>query len=246
MPDPETGTPPVEANEPVVTPPETPVETPPESPTLPPETPPVEPPPEVTPEEKRDHDMKSWIGRRDAEMRTEMDRRDQTLLAEIRGMAPGAPITPAEAPDPSLDADAWFEHKLQQRVSTEQDYNSKLITVGTALIGQDEVVKANPEMANEIYQEIQSGRVPIMRNVAPEIAAQIAVTQAKSNILTNRMMKKANPLAGNTPATVPTGGITPPATPSAPAVKLPKMSDLASSAAKRWGMSDEDVAKALE
>jgi len=168
------------------------------------------------------------------------------IIRAVREMIPaGGSPPPAEAPDPSQDADAWFEHKLKEKVTHEQEYNQKLITTGTALISQDEVVKANPEMAEEIYQEIQSGRVPIMRNVAPEMAAQIAVAQAKSNVLTKRIMTKANPLARNTPANVPTGGVTPPAAPAAPAVKVPKLSNLAAAAAKKWGMSNEEVAKAL-
>lgn len=250
MPDPETPeTPPVETpgQEPAVTPPETP----PESPTLPvaeppPETPPAEPPPEMTPEEKRDHDMRSWIGRRDAEIRTEMDRRDQALLAAIQEGRAIPETPPTETPDPSVDADAWLEHKLQQKVTTAQQFNEKLIRTGAAILQQDEMVKADPKLADEIYQEIQSGRVPIMRTLTPEAAADIAIAKAKSNILTKRATIKPNPLAGNTPVTTPVGGITPPAAPAAPAVKVPKMSSLATAAAKRWGMTDEEVAKALK
>ena len=77
------------------------------------------------------------------------------------------------------------------------------------------------------------------------MAADIAITKAKSNILSKRMATKPNPLAANAPVNTPVGGIAPPAAPAAPAAKLPKMSSLATSAAKKWGMSDEEVAKVL-
>lgn len=229
-------------------------ETPPESPTLPtgdvppevpPETPP-EVPPEMSPEERRDHDMRSWIGRRDAEIRTEMDRRDQAILNEIRGIRTGAEVPPAELPDPSIDADAWFAHKTKERETQQVTYNETLIKTGTAILQQDELTRDDPALAQEIYEEVQQGRVLIDRSLRPEVAADVAIAKAKSNILTRRIGKKVNPLEANRPTGVPKGGITPPAAPAAPAAKLPKMSTLATSAAKRWGMSDDEVAKILE
>lgn len=223
---------------------------PPESPVLPPETPPETPPePVMTAEEKRDHDMKSWIGRRDAELKQEMEQREQALLQKIGGLIqqpPGAPVAPVEAPDPSQDADAWFEHKLQAKVTAETTYNNTLIQTGTAIVQQDELVKTDPTLANEIYEEVKSGRVQINRLLPPDVAASVVVATAKANVLTRRMLKKPNPLAGNTPSTAALGSVAPPAAPAAPAVKVPKMSSLASKAAKRWGFSDEEVAETLK
>lgn len=242
----EPGTPPTEepGQEPVI--PE-----PPESPTLPPETPTGEPPAEpMTPEEKRDHDMKSWIGRRDADIKQEMERRDQALLEKIATIlpqqAPGVPAEPAEAPDPSEDANAWLEHKLQEKMSAETNYNNTLIQTGTAIVQQDELVKVDPTLAQEIYDEAQSGRIQVNRALSAEVAAAMVVATAKNNVLTRRLLNKPNPLARNQPATAPLGSVVPPAAPAAPVVKKPKLSPLASQAAKRWGFSDEEVAETLK
>ena len=234
----------VEGNEPVVA-----SETPPAEPPVipeeaPPETPPAEPAPEMSPEEKRDHDMRSWIGRRDAEIRTEIDRQNQAILEEIRGIKAGTG-TPAEAPDPSVDAGAWLDHELKQREGEQTTYQNTLIKTGTALLQQDELVKADPELGQEIYQEIQQGRVLIDRSLPPQTAATLAIASAKSNVLTRRMTKKVNPLAANTPTTVPVSGIAPSAPSPTPTVKLPKMSKLAQETQKRYGMTDEEVAKVL-
>jgi hypothetical protein len=244
MPDPET--PPVETpgQEPVEAP-----ETPPEPPVIPeatpPETPPETPPPEMSPEEKRDHDMRSWIGRRDAEIRAEMERQNQIILNEIQGIKAGPGTPAAEAPDPSVDADAWFIHKTQERENAQIKYNETLVKTGTALLEQDELTRNDPELTQEIFQEIQQGHVVIDRTLAADRAARIALSEAKSNVLTRRILKKTNPLDKNKPVEVPVSGITPPATPPTPPVKLPKMSALATSAAQRWGMTDEEVAKVL-
>lgn len=238
MPEP-TGTPPDEGNEPGAD------KTPVESPVIPEETPP-ETPPEMSPEEKRDHDLRSWIGRRDAEIRTEMEKRNQVILEEIRQIRAGEGIPPAETPDPSLDADAWFEHKLRQKETAQKTYYDTLVKTGTTLLQQDELAKNDPELTQEIYQEIQQGRVIIDQTLPAETAAALAIASAKSNVLTRRITKKTNPLAGNVPSDVPKGGIAPPAAPTKPAVKLPEMSDLVKRKAKEWGYSDEVVAEILK
>lgn len=230
-------------------PPETPLETPPESPVLPPETPVETPPAEapLTPEDEAVlHKMQSWQGRRDVDLRAEMDRRDQALIGQIREMIPAAAAPVVDTPDPATDANAWFEHKLGEKVKSEQDYNQTLISTGQAILNQDPLVKADPKMADEIYQEIQSGRVPVNRQLDAGMAANIAIAQAKANIFTRRMTTPANPLQTNTPATVPVGGVTPPATPPVPAVKVPEMTDMAKQAAARWNYTDKEVAKILK
>jgi len=251
MPEP-TETPPTETpgQEPV-TPTETPTETPAvepgESPTLP-ESTPTEPAPVLSPEEQRHHDTKSWMGRKIAEVKTDITNQNQALLEEIRGMVPQpqpALATPEVAPDPGEDANAWFKYMLKESVGTEQTFNETLITTGVAIIDNDPLVKFEPAIKDEIIQEIQSGRVVINRGLDPGVAAQNAVTEAKSNILTRRATKQVNPLATNTPATEPLGGVAPPATPTTPAVELPPMSDLAKDAMKLWNISPEEAIKIL-
>jgi len=221
-----------------------------ESPVLPEtsaDAPPAETSP-MTPEEKREHDMKSWIGRRDAELRAEIQQGQQTTIEAIRGMMPPpASPPPAEAPDPAMDADAWFEHKLQKKQSDVAQFNETLIRTGAAMLQQDELIKTDPGLANEIYQEVQSGRVQIDRNLPAETAAAVVVATAKSNILSRRVLNKPNPLAGNAAGvTGPVGGVTPPPVPkTVPAQKMPEMSDYAKAYAKRTGMTEAEVIKAL-
>lgn len=213
-----------------------------EEPTLPPGTtePAGEPAapqqePEVSLEEKILHKMQSWVGRR-----------DQQLMESLKGMVqqPAAAVAKA-APDPAENANEWFDYMYQQRVSQVQRYNDTLYKTGTTMIDSDPVVQADAGIKDEIVQEIQSGRVQINRNLDPETAAAVAVSMAKANVLTRRMTQPKNPLAGNKPTGTPKGGIAPPAAAPAPKVKLGKVSGLARSAAKRWGYSDEEMAKVL-
>lgn len=256
MPDP-TSTPPVEPGqepvEPTATPTATPTGTPPvepgqepvESPTLPEPTP-TEPPPPMTPEQQRDHDMKSWIGRRDAELLQKVETNNAALLEQIGQIVPqpAAPTAPV-APDPTEDANAWFKYMLQDAVKGDQTFNETVVKTGTAILQQDELVKTDPTLGKEIYDEISSGRVPINKTLAPEVAASVAVSTAKANILSKRLLTPVNPLGANTPTTEPLGGIAPPAAPPAPPVKLPPMSDLAKDAMKRWNISEEEALKIL-
>lgn len=243
MPEP-TETPPVETpgQEPGA---ETPPESPqlPAEPTTPPETPP-EPPPEAPPkplsEEDILHKTQSWTGRKLAEFKDE-------LIGTIREMMPqggGAP-TP-DAPDPSQDADAWFEHKLTEKVKAEQKYNEKLYKSGMTALEQDPAVQADATLKDEIVQEVQSGRVPINRQFDPQTAANVAVAMAKANILTRRITQPKNPLDGNSPSSVPKGGVTPPETPPTPPVQVPQMSTLAKRMAEKWGYTPEEQAKILK
>lgn len=242
MPEP-TETPPTEptGQEPVIPEPT-------ESPTLPtepPAEPPAEPvaePPAESSEDVLLHKLQSWAGRREKELKEEILGTIQPYLTQN---AP-AEVPPAEAPDPSQDADAWFEHKLQERVSAENQYNDTLIRTGTAIVQQDELVKADQTLANEIYEEVRSGRVAINRRLPAEEAAAAVVAIAKANVLSRRFLKKPNPLEKNQPNTAPVGSVAPPAAPATPTVKVPKMSPLASKAAKRWGFSDEEIAEALK
>ena len=246
----QTGTPPEET--PAGQEPEHPaVELPEEEPTLPPSTeePPAEPeePPLDTIEERILHRLQSWQGRRDAELREEMRRREEALLNRVTEVIPQATAAaPMEEPDPSVDPDRWFEHKLQQKVSEEQKYNQSLINSGQQIMSQDPLIKADPKLADEIYEEVQSGRVVINRQLSPQEAAAFAIAQAKSNVLTKRMMTKANPLENNKPVNTPIGGVKPPAAPASPVVKPPEMSDIAKQAASRWGFSDEELAEILK
>jgi len=88
--------------------------------------------------------------------------------------------------------------------------------------------------------------VPINRNLDPRAAAQYAIAMAKSNILTNRLVQPRNPLEGNTPSSLPKGGVGPPAAPPAPKVKVPEMSDFAKQKAREWGYTDEQMAEVLK
>jgi hypothetical protein len=245
MPEPEaTGTPPAESptlgQEPVVE-----GQQPTESPTLP-ETPSEPSESEMSPEDKILHKMQSWWGRREAELKQEMTKREQAMLEAVRGLQPQSAASVEEAPDPTMDADAWFEHKLQQRVKREQDFNEKLIRAGTAMVQQDELVKANPKLADEVYEEVRSGRVQINRNLPPEQAARVAVIEAKANILSRQILTKPNPLAGNTGITEPVGGIKPPPPKPKATPKMPEMSDYAKAYAEKMGMTPEQVAEALK
>jgi hypothetical protein len=155
--------------------------------------------------------------------------------------------TPAapETIDPTVDADGWLDQRLDAKVAKEQVFNETLINTGVALIDADAAVQIDPTLKDEIIQEIQSGQVVVYRAVDPKMAAQIAVTQAKANILTRRMSTPTNPLEATTPATVPLGGVTPPAAPTKPKVELPPMSDYAKDAMKKWNISPEEAVKIL-
>jgi hypothetical protein len=178
-------------------------------------------------------------------MGRKMAENNQAILDKISQMVPQAPVTPDVAPDPTEDADAWFNYRMNERVNAEQEFNETLITTGVGLIDADEAVKADPTLKQEIIDEIQSGRVVVNRGIDPKIAADNAVTKAKANILTRRMTTPVNPLGNNTPTTEPLGGVTPPAAPAAPKPKLPPMSDLARDAMKRFNISEEEAIEIL-
>lgn len=203
------------------------------------------PTPEMSVEDKILHKLQSWQGRRDAEMREDLERRERAILERLGSGFNQPQALQQPQPDPTEDADAWFEYKLGQKVQAEQSYNTTLYQSGMQMIEQDPLIKTEPALKNDIVQEIQSGRVQINRSLDPQTAAAVAISMAKSNVLTRRMTQPQNPLGGNTPNPTPKGGIAPPAPKQKAGPKLGKVSPLAKRYAKQWGYSDEEMAKVL-
>lgn len=229
-------------------------ETPPEEPTGQepgPEEPPVEEPtleeepqveeppepqePEESLEDKILHKMQSWYGRR-----------EQALMDRIQQMVPQGQQEQAyeqNAPDPSSDADAWLEYKLSKKAATEQKYVQNLYQSGMQYIAQDPAVQADNTLQEEILQEVNSGRVPVNRQMDPQSAAQQAVLIAKANVLTRRMTQPKNPLQNNQPSNTPRGGVKPPEPKGKKPPKVENLSSLTKQKARQWGYSDEELAK---
>ena len=187
------------------------------------------------------HRFQSWQGRRDAELREEFQRQQQALLERISQQQPAA--AQERVPDPSEDADAWFEYKARKIEQSKQDFYTKARRTAAEIITSDPLTAQDPRIGEEIAAQILSGATPLDINLPPQVAAENAVIRAKSNVLTNRMLNRPNPLEKNSPSAVPKGGVRPPAARTKATPKIGKVSDLTMQKAKQWGYSPEDLAR---
>ena len=189
--------------------------------------------------------LRSWVGRRDAQLRQEFQQQMGQLQQGIQALATAAyqktqPATPAEPPDPAQDANAWFDHKLQAHNKQIQDFHNTVGATTAGYIRNDPLVQANPNLGTEIYQEIMSGRIPVKQGVKATDAAEALYISAKANVLQRLMTTRPNPLKGNKGANVPLGTETAP--PAKPTKKVELDADPETiRIAKSWGYTEDRI-----
>ncbi len=221
---------------------------PPDTPPADPQNPPQDPPPPEDPDERVLQKIRSWQGRRDAELLQKIDQRLSSLQQST-----STPTQPHVPEQPTADfyqePATWFKQMREiedrEKAQKTQAYNTTLVNSIQATLAQDTNLNdpANESLKNEIWEEIRKSQVDA--NMDPRFAGPLVVNAARAAVYARRLSQPKNPLQGNQRLNVPVGGTTPSASvppKSAPKVKL---DEHAARLAQKFGMSDEDVAKVL-
>lgn len=214
-------------------------------------------PPQLTPEQREQQleermfqRVASWQGRRDKAL---LDSISQIVAARPNPQAQTPPqpaaidaTTLLEKPEAVLNqfletqAPKVFEKVFHQRTQAEQQFTGDVVRNAAALMDTDPLF-TDLAFGNEVVAEIQRNFGNMRRDVSPEVAAQLLVNSAVTNVY-RKTKSPANGLSENRPAVGPLGGVKPPpfTPPKAPPVKL---SSEAKKLAERFGYKDEDLAK---
>lgn len=226
---------------------------PPAEPTDPPADPqapaqePSEPEPPEDPDERILHKLRSWQGRRDAEL-------IQKIKQEVASVIPRplpTPQTPLEpTADPFTQPKEWFrqmrEIEESERAQKTYVFNQTLVSAIQNTLAQDQSLldPANEDLRNEVMEEIRKASVDM--SMDPRFAGALVVNNARATVYARRLSQPKNPLSGNRKLAVPVGGTQPTATDPTPAKSKVKLDEHAARLAQKLKLSEEKVAKILE
>jgi hypothetical protein len=196
----------------------------------------------------------SWIGRRDKDLLDNIGNLINSRIPKQQYQPPPQPkVDPAALLDnpgealrqmgfvSAADVPRLVHETIGQATAAEQRYNADLIQNAAALMDSDPMF-ADKNLGNAVVNEIQQSFATIDRRLPPQVAAQLLVNGAVTNIARKATMAKSNPLAGNKPVSGPMGTVKPPVAPAAKAKPI-KLSAETAALAKRWNYSQDDLAR---
>ena len=201
----------------------------------------VEPTPEPEPVMTLQQ-VQSWVGRRDAQLRNEFKEGISQILQAVQSR----PTPGEEAPDATTqllnDPEGFMSNFINKQKQVETQKTQAFITSAARIFDSDPDFTDN-KLGMEVIEQMKS--IPMNHNLPPDVAADLVVSKAKAQVLAARVRTKTNPLAGNKPASVPLGTVSPSAAPS-PAKPRVKVEDEVAAFGKRMGFSDDEIQAILK
>ena len=180
--------------------------------------------------EQREHNLKSWIGRRD----TDLFEKIKTVQAP--------PADPSESRDKLLEnPEGFFNEMLNRKEQQTSAYMSSVVTGAGSLMEVDPLFK-DRDFGNEVVKEITKIAQNVDKSLPTKIASERLVSEATLAVIRRQKATPTNPLAENKP-TGGLGSVSPPSGASKKAVKAPKISGMAKKYADKWGYTPEKLAE---
>jgi hypothetical protein len=216
---------------------------------------PVEPaePEPVEPQFMTTDQVAEAVSRGTNETKTWLGRRDKDLLGQIGTIIDERLSKKVETPeelssklleDPVTTIKQIMSETQANDQSRYQAHNQEVFNIIGNNMDSDPLYNKEDGLGEELVEEVkkqfQSGK--LNTDVSPSAAAAILQSEALANVVRNRQQHKASPLAGNAPAAG-TGTLTPGATNTAKKIKMPTLQPETLALAKKWGYTDEALAK---
>lgn len=190
-------------------------------------------------EERAFQKIASWQGRRDKDLLEAVSRVVDTRVQQV-----AKPVHAEPQPGTTVfdDPDRWYRQKRQEEeIASTQRAQAIIVNAGRSM--DNNPVFADQKLGAEVIQEIQQNfNLYQKADMDPAVAAELMVARAAMTVQARRAQQKQNPLAANAKAKAPAAGVAPPVPKQAKAAPI-KLSAEAEKLKKRWGYSDEDLAK---
>jgi hypothetical protein len=190
--------------------------------------------------------IQSWMGRRDKDLMNQLGGVIEGLRSEIAqlkgqkgGVDPGH--DPAAFDQFVENPSRWLDMEISRRQNANASRHQSIIGHAANIMESDSLFE-DQELGREVIGEMVGVINTIPQNTAPDVAAKLLVSEALKGVVRKRGTNKGNAYAGKTAAKVPMGGVTP-AAPKPSKPKLPPLSPKVKEYGKKWGYSDEDLAK---
>lgn len=190
--------------------------------------------------EKQDSSFRSWLGRRDKETLNHIGDVINERLSQTQETPDEVSTRLLENPRDVIRSEMEaYESERTQKQTTH--LNMAMETVGTLM--EADPLYQDKDLGNEVVEEIKqlvkTGKVD--SNASPTQAGKIILADALSSVIRKRQGAKTNPLEKNTAS----GGGANLQAPAKTTVKLkaPKLDDVTTQWAKKWGYSEEDLSK---
>lgn len=148
--------------------------------------------------QKQSHEIQSWIGRRDVELKAEFTR----MIGEKK---PPEPSTDKDAEEVYTDPGKWLDAQLNKRDAQSSAYVQSVVTSAAKVMDADPLFdRAAPggkELGAEVVQKVAQMLPGIKPTMAPDQNAELVVNKALAAVMRDR--RKTNPLKGNKPSDTP-------------------------------------------
>lgn len=183
--------------------------------------------------------MQSWLGRRDKDLIDAIERKFESKLESVK------PKQKEEFnfEDPLPQIETHVRNILTQEQRKEYEYTQSVVNAAGRLMETDDLFE-DAELGNEVVEVIKSDIGRIKKNVPPDIAAELLVSNALKKVYKARKGQKKTAFDGKKPTGEKLGSVTP-STSTDKKEKMPKMSDLAGRMVKTWNYSPDDVKRIL-
>lgn len=187
----------------------------------------------------------SWIGRRDKDLLNQVGQLINGIRSEFaagRDPAQKQDDNGKEAFDAFVENPSrWLDQELSRR---QANVNSRFQTiVGHAgqLMESDDLYQ-DRDFGMEVVNEVKNVLPTLPPNLDPRAAAELLVARATQAAIRKKGGVKGNAYSGKTAAGVPIGGVKPGSSVGGKP-KVQKLSDKTEEFAKKWGYTQDDLAK---
>jgi len=186
------------------------------------------------------------MGRRDKGFTDSINEIKELISARNTPAATPAPVDAAAFLDnPDQYIEQIFERKTKAQFQQQVKYNSDFVNSVNTVISSDPMAATNEKFAGEVIAELTANPSLVDRSLPANVAAKLAIAQAKANVLSKRVTTPVNPLNQNKPTTVPTNGVQPSGAPPKTPAKDIRLDEYSEKFVKRYGYSTDDIQRVL-
>ena len=188
--------------------------------------------------EAYDQRQRSWLGRRDKDLLSQVG---SIIDERLQSLKPKEEEPDFDFENPSGQVRNIVDQALTEREMVQQRFQQDMVSKIADVMDAEPLYK-DQELGNEVLAEIKKNFGNVRKDLPTDAAAELLVSNAHRAVSRRRARAKNKPLAGNTKVTQPIGGLKPSGGAKPKAVEHADVSDLTKQWAKKWGYSDEDMA----
>lgn len=181
----------------------------------------------------------TWLGRRDQELMQNLG-----TLIDQKIASGSQPPENISSDDILENPNQWFEQRYKQlrtqETQNEVTFNRNIINAAARIMDNEPLLK-DETLGKEVVEEVRKNFPQVNKHLPPQVAADLLVKNAITNVYRKRKSTKTNSLEKNKPTNEPLGTVMGGETNKLKSGQGPNISELASKMAKKWGYNEADL-----